>query len=262
MAYPNGGAPKSALVQYGGSWFFEDVARRVKWVVDTYHANRTGPGNYIKVTQGYRFRGEPSDIPLGQKPEAKDESNADQTTTGDANQSYEWGRDLAGFTSASPIGTSAHGANPGDSPWGGAVDMDADDVDYRTSLFAQVGMTRTAMPTESWHYAVSGPSSVALPELEDEDDMPLNDADKQWISEAISNGVNNLFRLTPAPGEAALNVSQINKDALGAFQITLDDGTAQALGPVLNDIFQQGRRTLQSVQLIAAKAGVDLTSIE
>ncbi len=143
--YANGRAPRSALVSYRGVLASPDMARRVAWVEREYM--RRNPGGYIKPNEIYR-------------------TYEDQVYW----KQY-WTAQGKPGNAASP-GYSNHG------DWDiGAVDWDADNIALRTELAAQVGLIRTMMPEESWHYAVRGAPSVDLSDFSGGDYTPIEEDD-------------------------------------------------------------------------------------
>lgn len=160
--YPNGRAPASALVNYRGVVASPDMARRVAWVEREYM--RRNPDGYITPNEIYR-------------------TYADQVYW----KKYWTDR-----------GQPGNAADPGDSNHGdwdiGAVDWDADNIALRSELAAQVGLVRT-MPSESWHYAVRGPSSVALPSLSYSNTTPINTEEDELMGakEEILAGISKML---------------------------------------------------------------------
>lgn len=130
-----------------------DLLRRTRWAFASIRAE----GGQIILNEAGRPYGVPGDTAIGRVglPESR-------TASGLSTVYYQWGRYLAGLTPSA--------ANPQNGPLasehtqGLAIDCNAPtvyDMTLRARYFAMVGMRQT-IASESWHWAIRGPSQVDL----------------------------------------------------------------------------------------------------
>lgn len=144
--YPNGQAPRSALVLFEGVWVSPDMAARLGYAFPRIRAR----GATISLTEGYRWLGAPSDRAIGRRG-----GRASETSDGTSNQFYQKGREDGGFTpSAATPGGSNHGK-------GNSVDTDCSSISIRDEEFEKVGLRRD-IASETWHATIYKAPSVTL----------------------------------------------------------------------------------------------------
>lgn len=163
--YGNGLAPKICLLQWRGCWFAPSFFVRIVPAVIEFESD----GSTISLTQGYRFLGSyPGDYNIGLADTSSNEASASSTTTGDANQMYEWGRNDNGSTSAAIPIDNGDGTYTGTSNHGkylvGAVDCFTDFESRRSAIFGPWGLIDDASG-ESWHWAADIDPTNTLPTL-------------------------------------------------------------------------------------------------
>lgn len=145
-AFGNGLAPRSALVLFEGVWVSPEMAVRLAYAF----ARIRERGATISLTEGYRWKGVPSDRAIG-----RSGAGPELTSDGTSNQFYQKGREDAGLTpSAATPGFSNHGD-------GNSVDTNCSSLAIRDEEFAKVGLRRD-IASETWHATVYKDPEVAL----------------------------------------------------------------------------------------------------
>lgn len=153
--YPNGRAPKHALVDVRGCFSEPLMARKALWVKQEYDASHS---DSITFNQIYRFIGNAADYAVGYQDWRSGDDRSGGLEFG-ASQYYVAGVDAAGGPSSAIIGQSNHG--DWDYP---AIDWACANVADRRALALQVGIVHN-IRDESWHATALGSSQVPESDL-------------------------------------------------------------------------------------------------
>lgn len=201
------------LISWEGGLFTPDSALlpRVRWAFAQIRAE----GGSIVLNEAGRPFGVPGDADVG---------SSSETDSGLSTVWYQWGRYLRGET---PSAADPRTGNPyaSEHTQGIAIDCNANPTSLRARFFPMVGLSNT-IASESWHWAIRGPSQVDLsayawagenftPISPEEDDMtPEQDA-------RLTN-VENLVSLISKQKPGSIWIKNI--DVPGAFALLSEDG--------------------------------------
>ena len=243
----------TGLVTWEGGLFEpnSDLLHRVQWAFARIRAD----GGTIILNEAGRPFGVPHDA---------DVRDASQTASGVSTVWFQWGRYKRGETPSAANPNS--GALASEHTQGKAIDCNAPtvfDATLRAKYLHMVGMTQTILPSETWHWAIRGSSTVSLASVAEVTTI-TNGGTPAKPEEDFSMTQGAYFRLTdgqPAlgtlvagsilfqsePGEPLVPVSEVEWIAANANHNACAELTTQQLQKALNvvgmyDVDASGRR--------------------